>query len=228
MPSRKQLSILPATLAGVLMFGLAGCKEEPPPPPPATPPPPPAPVYPDPIDVAGVLTVKKPDARLQFPQSVSVEDRSLVEAVVDFANAFTTGDDAAVSEFVDGGSKQALDQLIVTGGWYEATDTIEAVRIVSLSQSPSRNSSANSGTLVFAVQNESGAIVLGWDASKGPDGGWLFTGIPTSGTVRSRAAEWDGLPDDMYYTTEDEASSMDELEADDGEGSAEGEGDDDD
>ena len=126
---------------GLMAFGLAavpmtmsGCGKKPPPPPP-----PPAPdVAPPPLppqaDVAALLQEMDADSRVLFPEEVAPIDVDYARAIISFASSFAQGDEEALRGMLDLGGQQTLDALVETGAWYDATDSIEAVLVVYLTE----------------------------------------------------------------------------------------------
>jgi hypothetical protein len=170
-------------------------KEAPPPPPP----PPPPPRSPDPIDIKVVLQSAKPDARVNFGQSYAPTDETLARAVIAFADALARGDSAKFGSMLAPEAKSDLDTLSGSGGWEEGTAKIEAVRVVRLDDMTAGGpgggpggSGASTGAMVqFAVQDPTGAYLLGWEAIKVGDK-WAFKGADAPNNERRLAAELDG------------------------------------
>lgn len=175
--------------AAALAVNVAGCqkKKKPPPPPP---PKPKAPPPPEPVDVNGVLQAMKPDARVQFPQSVAPVDRSLAEGVITLANDLAKGDAAALKPILTEPAQHVLDDLVASGGWAEGTKPIEQVRVVSLSNTS--DSHPTDSTVGLAIQGKDGAYLLAWDAKRDGDK-WVFTNSPCQGDVKPRASDFDGV-----------------------------------
>lgn len=176
----------------VLISGalLSGCgEEEAPPPPPKREAPPPPPPEPDPVQLSSLMGGA--DARVQFPQEKAPYDRSLAEAVIAFAGSLASGDDAALSESLTLSGRGILDSMLADGTWFDATDKIEAVRVVYLGQQPDVDTDAFSAEFVLAVQEPGGAYTLGWSATE-TDGGWVMSPVPTADATLPRAADWDG------------------------------------
>ena len=108
-----------------------------------------------------------------------------------FAEAFLAGDDISVEAMLDEDARSTLDTLIGTGGWFEATEKIEAMRVVYLEQFPPQAENADEATIVYAVQEPALPICSGGDARA--DGGWVFSAHPTGDGERPTASAWDGL-----------------------------------
>ena len=72
------------------------------------------------------------DARFQFPAEQAPIDDNVAEAVIRFGDALARGDADALREKMDAGTKGVLDQLVNSEAWYDATQDIEAVRVVYL------------------------------------------------------------------------------------------------
>ena len=167
---------------------VAGCKkEEPPPPPPPqkpayTPPPPP----PEPVNVDVLAQSVGADARVQFPQRLAPIDEGFARAALTLADSLARGDDAALRGVLTRPAQAVLDDLIGTGEWYDATDVIEAVRVVELDE--------GAGTLTVAVQDPDGAYPLKWRGVSF-DGGTRFEGVEVRDVVLRRASDFDdGIP----------------------------------
>ena len=79
-----------------------------------------------------MLQTMDADARLQFPPEVAPVQPELAEAVIEFGNALARGDDATVREKLDRPSQGVLDTLVSNEEWFDATEKIEAVRVVLL------------------------------------------------------------------------------------------------
>lgn len=179
-----------ATMVLTLGAMLSGCgEEEAPPPPPKREAPPPPPPDPDPVQLSPLMGGA--DARVQFPQEKAPYDRSLAEAVIAFAGALASGDDAALSDSLTLSGRGILDSMLADGSWFDATDKIEAVRVVYLGQQPDLDEDASSADFVLAVQEPGGAYTLGWSATE-TDGGWVMSPVPTADATLPRAADWDG------------------------------------
>lgn len=181
---------------------LTGCKEEPPPPPPPPPAPPPPPPAPEPINVDSLLSEMDADARLVFPQDVAPVDAGLARAVVNFAEAFLEGDDSAARSMLDLTGQAVLDRLLVTGGWYDATDELEAVHVVDLSE----YGSGQGGSVTYALQTPGSAYTLSWNVEPGPGGELAFSGADSSSEERPRASDFAGTSYQAPETDETEES----------------------
>jgi hypothetical protein len=48
--------------------------------------------------------------------------------------------------------------------------------------------------ILLAIQEPNASYLLGW-AGQDAGGDWLFTNVPSTGEIRSRASEWDGIGD---------------------------------
>lgn len=176
---------LTALLAGSLLLtagALPGCKKKEEKKVEAPPPPPPPP--PRPVEVDAVMQSMKADARVQFPQAKAPTDENLARAVIEFASALAKGDATQMQGMLDASSKTVLEQLRASGGWDEAVEKIQAVRVVQLSGSEA------GGMLSLAIQEPGSAYVLNWVIS-GADGRFVFGGMPASSQVLARASEWD-------------------------------------
>lgn len=174
---------LTALLAGsLLLTALPGCKEKEEKKVEAPPPPPPPP--PQPVEVDALMQSMKADARIQFPQAKAPTDENLARAVIDFASALAKGDAPAMQGMLDAGGKTVLEQLRASGGWDEAVEKIQAVRVVQLAGSEA------GGMLSLAVQEPGSAYVLNWKIA-GADGKFIFGGLPASSQVLARASDWD-------------------------------------
>lgn len=165
---------------------LSGCKKKEPPPPVvkhrAPPPPPP----PEPVEVATLMQEAKPDARVQFPEAQAPTDEGLARSVIKFADALARGDSASLKTMLDAQGKMIVDQLVGSGDWYDATKSIEAVRVASLS------GGGGFGALTLAIQDPDGAYVLSWQAMESGGDAWLFMPLPSTNEVKRRVSDWDG------------------------------------
>lgn len=117
----------------IVLSSVSGCEKKKPPPPPP-PPPPPAVEAPKPVDVNGIMQVMHPDARVQFPEQFAPLSQGVAEAVIAFADAFAKADAEALREMLDESGRQVLSTLLATGRWDEASERIEAVRVVHLKE----------------------------------------------------------------------------------------------
>lgn len=170
---------------------LGACKKKEPPPPPPPPPPPKAPPPPQPLDVATLLQTMKVDPRVEFAESQAPVDESLAKAAIKLADAFAQGDDEALRPMLDKRQQGILDTLIATEQWYDATEPIEAVRIVSIDAGSRLNPEPTTTTIGMAIQDPGGAYVLGWSGRKVLDD-WVFTAIPTDSKEQRSAKAFDG------------------------------------
>ncbi len=188
-----------SALTGAVLAALVGCKKEAPPPPPPPPPAPP-PRAPDPVDIQSLLSEMDADARITFPQDVAPVDADLARSVVDFAGAFLSGDDSQVRSMLDLAGQSVLDRLLITGGWYDATDELEAVRVIELRES----GGGQGGSVTYALQTPGAAYTLAWTVSPGPGGGLVFSGDAADTEERPRASDF---ADPNYQATGGSASS---------------------
>jgi hypothetical protein len=169
------------------MAMLAGCEKKKPPVVEEAPPPPPPPI-PDPVQVDPIMRAAAPSAKVQFPQSAAPHSEGLARAVISFADALAKGDAAKFGSMLGPSAKDLLSQLENDGSWETSTASLEAVRVVMVSDDT--NPDALAAAVYFAVQGPEGAYVMGWGAAKIGDQ-WTFTGAPASGDTRRRASEWD-------------------------------------
>ncbi len=188
---RQVQHVLLLSIVLVLTGWLGACKKKEPPPPPPPPPPPKAPPPPQPLDVATLLQTMKVDPRVEFAQSQAPVNESLAKAAINLADAFARGDDEALRSMLDKRQQSILDSLIATEQWYEATEPIEAVRIVSIDAGSRLNPDPTTTTIGIAIQDPNGAYVLGWSGRKVLDD-WLFTAIPTDSKEQRSAKAFDG------------------------------------
>jgi len=130
------------------------------------------------------------DARVQFPDGKAPYDVSLAEATISFAGALAAGDDAAMGGMLDNSSRGILDSMLADGTWFDATDEIEAVRVVFMTQQPDGGDTADFSEFVLAIQKPGEAYTLGWSASN-TDGGWVMSPISTVDLTLPRASDWD-------------------------------------
>ncbi|USN99817.1 MAG: hypothetical protein H6810_03920 [Phycisphaeraceae bacterium] len=179
---------------GLTLFALgallpSGCGKPPPPPPPPKKAPPPPPPKPPRVSVAALMA--DTDSRLQFPAEKAPYDKSLAQAVINFAEALAAGDDTAFGTMLNMDSRGILDGMVGDGTWFESTGDIQAVRLVFLEQTPDEDEHPTSADFVLAVQSPDGAYTLGWEAHA-TDGGWVMSPLSTADGTRPRAADWDG------------------------------------
>lgn len=146
----------------------------------------------------------KVDARVTYPQAHSPVDESLARAVIELADAIARGDDKKFRGLVTPDAQTILDGLVTSGDWSESTKKIEAVRVVSMSESLGSGSSATSATVTLAVQEPGAAYTLGWSGKKNGEA-WTFTGSPTPAAEKTRASEFDGSAGTAAAPTTDTA-----------------------
>jgi hypothetical protein len=187
---------LSATGVGMVALLTACKKEEPPPPPP--PPPPPAPRDPDPVSFDAIKTEVTMDARVSLANDLRIFDRSLALAGLEFASAFAAGADDfdALGEHMTAPTRQTLDDLVGTGDWFEVMDQVEGVRVVEFTQDPDVSTTTERGTMYLAIQEPGVSYVLGWDASKGASGKWVWSQAWSTPNERTRASDWDDASSD--------------------------------
>lgn len=185
-------------LAAVTMLGLASCKKEEPAPPPP-PPPPPRIEQPKPLDASSVLQSMDVDARVEFAEDAAPVSRDLAQAAIKLADAIARGNDEALRAMLDPADHGALDRLIASGQWYDATGKLEAVRVVSINSGARLDKAPEAAEIGLAVQDPDGAYVMLWAGRKVFDD-WLFTAKPASDEVRARAAAWDGASPSMLVS----------------------------
>jgi len=191
MKTRRTDSLLHAgacmTAALVGSLFVAACEKPAPPPPPPPPKKAEAPPPPEPVRTDSLLQTMKADARVQFPQSAAPSDEVIARAVISFADALARGDSDKFKTMLDPGGKAVLDKLVAGGQWEESTGkSVEAVRVAKLT------ASADSGVLMLAIQEPRGAYPLAWAVSK-VAGTAIFTALPISNVVKTRASEFDTL-----------------------------------
>lgn len=141
----------------------------------------------------------KPDARVHFGQSHAPTDETLAQAILQFADAIAKGDSTRMGTMLAMESKSDLDALVGSGQWEEGTANIEAVRVVNLNDltsggpggGPGGSGASTAATVQFAIQDPTGAYLLGFEAIKVSDR-WAFKGIDAPSTVKGRAIEFDG------------------------------------
>ncbi len=181
------------------MLGLTSCKKEEPPPPPP-PPPPPRIEQPKPLDAGSVLQSMDVDARVEFAEDASPVSRDLAQAAIKLADAIARGDDEALRAMLDRTDHGALDRLIASGQWYDATGKLEAVRIVSINTGSRLDPAPEAAEIGLAVQDPDGAYVMLWAGRKVFDD-WVFAAKPASDEVRARATAWDGASPAMLVSS---------------------------
>lgn len=133
----------------------------------------------------------KVDARVTYPQAHAPVDESLARAVIELADAIARGDDKKFRAMVTPDQQTILDGLVSSGEWADSTKKIEAVRVVSMSESLGDGSNATAARVTLAVQEPGAAYTLGWSGKKSGTT-WTFTGSPTAATEKARASEFDG------------------------------------
>lgn len=184
---------LPVLTGAMMLMSVApitGCEEKKPPAPPPEPPPPPP--IPPAVNTDVLMQSAKPDSRVQFPRSETLRDESLARVIIQFADAFAKGDAVRVGEMLSEGDRSLLAQLESTGAWDESTARIEAVRVVTVLQTPGDVAEAMSALVVFAVQEPGSAYPIAWLAEK-INGKWLFSGYESENEKRRRASDFDGF-----------------------------------
>jgi hypothetical protein len=139
------------------------------------------------VNLQPLLESLAPDARFEFPQDQAPIDESLAQSVIRFGDALARGDDAALRPLLDVSSRAVLERLLVTGGWYDATGSLEAVSVIELQDND------GGGSLSLALQEPGVAYILNWEALPAPDGnGYVFAGRESPAEERARAAEFAG------------------------------------
>lgn len=166
---------------------LPGCGDKKPPPKPVAPPPPPPPPAPKPIDVGTLLQTSRADKRVQFPQEKAPADDAVATSVIDLASAIAKGDSKAMSGLLINVGKDVLDQLLASGQWEEATENIEAVRVVELSAPGARPESFN---VSLAIQEPGVAYLVRFIGTL-DNGKYVFTGAPGGRKTHARANQFD-------------------------------------
>ncbi len=131
------------------------------------------------------------DARVEFASGQSPVDRGLAEAAIGLADAIARGDDEALRGMLDKSNQQMLDQLMASEQWWEETEKIEAVRVVSIDAGSRLTEEPESTRVMLAVQDPDGAYLMGWSGRKVFED-WVFSATPSSGEERARASAWDG------------------------------------
>ncbi len=195
-----------AIVAGALVALLGGCKKPPPPPKPAPPPPPP-PRQPDPVDVAALLQSMSVDERVEFAEDAAPVSRGLAEAVITLADSIARGDAEAMRGLLAQRDQGLLDQLVNSEQWYEATEGIEAVRVVSMDSIGRLSEEPEEAELAIAVQDPDGAYVLVWSASM-LQGDWVFSAEPSTAQEQARATSFDGMSPEQLAETGADAASL--------------------
>ncbi|TVQ32764.1 MAG: hypothetical protein EA376_05220 [Phycisphaeraceae bacterium] len=161
-------------------LALTACGEEEPPPPPQV-------QQPRQVEQRASLDDIRMDARVQFPEERLPRSQELADAIASLASAIASGDSSAMRGVLDGPSEATLASLVASGDWERETENVEAVRIVALEESD------DNVRLGLAVQDASGAYLLGWEA-RNAGGRWLFAGLPVASATGVRAADLDGAP----------------------------------
>jgi len=87
------------------------------------------------VDTQAMIQDVGADPRVQFPEDAApLESYSdLARAAVELADAIATGDESRLQALLTPSAQATLDQLTLTGEWYDATGAIEQVRIVFVS-----------------------------------------------------------------------------------------------
>ncbi|VAX36845.1 hypothetical protein MNBD_PLANCTO03-1177 [hydrothermal vent metagenome] len=142
--------------------------------------------------MASLLQTMGVDARVEFAASEAPVDRGLAESAIRLADAFARGDDEALRQMLDKGDQQMLDQLMASEQWWDETDRIEAVRVVSIDAGSRLVEGPQSTQVMLAVQDPDGAYLLGWSGRKVFED-WVFSAVPSNGEERARASAWDGM-----------------------------------
>lgn len=82
--------------------------------------------------------------------------------------------------------QSVLDRLLITGGWYDATGELEAVRVLELREA----GAGQGGSVTYALQTPGAAYTLAWTVNPGPDGGLFFSGEDSDKEERPRASDF--------------------------------------
>lgn len=137
------------------------------------------------------------DARVQFPDDYAPVDETLARAIISLADALAKGDADAMESLVNASARSVLDELTAFGDWYEAADTIEAVRVVFVEQAALEDD-VDIANVAFAIQDADGAYILGWTADH-LSSGWVFGNSVTTSDVKRRATDWDGTVQEELF-----------------------------
>lgn len=163
------------TLSAALMLLAVGtsCSKEEPSPPPAsestssnfqddqfTPPPRPEPQRPS-IELAQGVT---------FPETLIPSDEPLAQSIATLASALKTGDVQSMSTVLTKQSQSVLNSLVETGQWAKATQRIQQVRIVTVTDA------SDAPQVGIGIQESGQAYLLAWEGSMN-DGLWQFDGL---------------------------------------------------
>jgi hypothetical protein len=150
----------------------------------------------------------KPDARVQFPDSVAPADRSLAEGIITLADRLAKGDAPGLKTLITPKAAGVIDDLIASERWNEGTSPIEQVRVVAVSNT---QEAAPSESLVgFAVQDRGAAYLLAWQAKRDGDK-WVFENAVCQPDEKPRASDFDGV--EISTSTELSAAAAPETTA---------------
>ncbi|MFG0275658.1 MAG: hypothetical protein ACF8QF_11420 [Phycisphaerales bacterium] len=127
------------------------------------------------------------DDRVEFPADRVPTDPALAQAIANLASALIAGDGAEIEGVLNASGDAVLSDLQARGSWEDATAGIERVRVTRVE---SRDGGAQVGV---AVQDASGAYLLGWEALQ-IDGAWVFGGLAIEPQSARTLAELDAAP----------------------------------
>ena len=150
----------------------------------------PAPVkqtYVAPAPELGPLDEIEIDSRVEFPEERAPQNRDAAAAVADLASAIASGDSDRLDVFLLAEFKPVLTDLVEDGSWSASTGEIEVVRVCSLDHDEDRMQ------LGLAVQDSSGAYLLGWKGSVQNDG-WRFEPMAIESQYAMTASDLDNAP----------------------------------
>ncbi|MFG0257762.1 MAG: hypothetical protein ACF8GE_07675 [Phycisphaerales bacterium JB043] len=120
-----------------------------------------------------------------FPDSYRPSDDILTESIATLANSLITGDVQSMSSVLSEESQSVLDTLVENGLWSNATDTIEAIRVVSM------DDSSPTPRFGLAIQEADIAYLLAWEGRSNANA-WTFTGLAIEPRTARTAEELDG------------------------------------
>jgi hypothetical protein len=165
-------SVLTLSAALLLLPLVASCSKEEPPPPPVSEStssnfqenqftaPRPEPQRPT-IELAQGVT---------FPETLIPSDEPLAQSIATLASALKTGDVQSMSTVLTKQSQSVLNSLVETGQWAKATQRIQQVRIVTVTDA------SDAPQVGIGIQESGQAYLLAWEGSMN-DGLWQFDGL---------------------------------------------------
>jgi len=120
------------------------------------PPPPPPPQTPQTVSLASI----KMHPKVQFPEERAPSTQEAAQAVADFASALASGSEDSMNRLLADRDRRLLQALVSAGEWRRQTESIELVRVCSLTED------GGAVRVALGVQDASGAFLSAWEANE--------------------------------------------------------------